>query len=74
MSLQVEPDANGKTLSAPRCAVAHAWLSIEDHALLQRAADRRRIHVDQLVAEIIQRTLAAARTGEPLSQASAISA
>lgn len=45
----------GKQLSPPRCRVAHAWLTAETYDFLQRAADRRRIHVDQLTAAIVNR-------------------
>ncbi len=45
------------TLSAPRCSVVHAWLNNDVLARLQAAADRRRIHPDQLVASLVEAVL-----------------
>lgn len=53
MSMQAAADDAGKDLSPPRCCVAHAWLSKDVYVLLQRAADLRRIHVDELVRLIV---------------------
>lgn len=38
----------------PRCGVAHAWLLTEEIEVLEREADLRDIHLDQLVAELMR--------------------
>jgi hypothetical protein len=38
----------------PRCAVAHAWLHTEMYAALEFAAAQRNLHVDELVALIVE--------------------
>lgn len=52
------------TLSAPRCRVVHAWVTDDVLARLQAAADRRRIHPDQLVASLVETVI-----GQPNSDA-----
>ena len=51
---QPHPD---KTLSAPRCRVAHAWLTVELYALLEREADRRGTSADGLAADLVTHML-----------------
>jgi hypothetical protein len=36
-----------------RCCVAHAWVSDETYAALERAANARRMHPDMLAAELL---------------------
>ena len=45
---------DGKQLSEPRCCVAHAWVTRDTYALLELAAHRRGLHVDQLVAALVE--------------------
>jgi hypothetical protein len=52
-------------LSAPRCRVVHAWLTVELYALLEREADRRGAHVDQLAADMLTHMLLKRVPGRP---------
>lgn len=54
--MQAQEAATPK-LTAPRCSVVHAWLKNDVLARLQAAADRRRIHPDQLVASLVETVL-----------------
>lgn len=38
--------------SPKRHAVAHAWLTVEQHQALDDEAQRRRMHPDQLLAQV----------------------
>lgn len=53
MSVDALPAGTAKKLSPRRHHVVHAWVTQEIHQLLEREAKRRRVHPDQLVAEIV---------------------
>lgn len=53
MTVQPTPESDGKILSAPRCRVAHAWLSSDVYELLEAAAAERGEHPDELAAALL---------------------
>lgn len=44
-----------KQLSPPICRVAHAWMTEDAYAKLERAAEKRRMHPDALLGKIAAR-------------------